>query len=184
MPINNTPSDATPSPEEVPHVVSDGSPSSSTSVSLGYGYSALAGICAALASVFGKLAFDSQVILTTISSSSVDSFLSSSLSPNGVTLEKLSYVLRALSFGLVIGTNALMMNFFVKSMSLTSSINATMINSSVNFFISAFLGCLLFGEALTMTWWIGGGFILIGLYVINHGMRREAREAEQKKKLK
>ena len=51
-------------------------------------------------------------------------------------LKKLTYVLRAISFGLIFLSNAFMWNFFVKSMNYASSIEAVVVNSTTNFFLS------------------------------------------------
>eukprot|EP01102_Stenamoeba_stenopodia_P005944 TRINITY_DN16655_c0_g1_i1.p2 TRINITY_DN16655_c0_g1~~TRINITY_DN16655_c0_g1_i1.p2 ORF type:complete len:157 (-),score=38.76 TRINITY_DN16655_c0_g1_i1:50-520(-) len=146
----------------------------------GTGYAVLAGTNAALASVFGKLAFDSTLVRGVLhryvsEQSPVEIYF---FPHTTISLEILEYGLRALCFACLLISNAVMMNAFVKSMALTSSINATMINSSFNYFVTALFGFFLFGEKLTLQWWIGGFCILIGLYIVNLGIQHE----EQKKK--
>ena len=146
----------------------------------GTGYAILAGTSAALASVFGKLAFDSNIVRGVlrdyVSSSSHSELFSSSTSVSSETLE---YGLRALCFAFLLLSNAIMMNAFVKSMAKTSSINATMINSSFNYFVTALCGFFLFGEKLSLQWWIGGFCILIGLYIVNLGIQHETQQKKR-----
>jgi len=147
----------------------------------GAGYAIVAGTCAALASVFGKMAFDSSIVMGYL-----QSYVSSSphlelFSGTSVSAETIAYSLRALCFVFLLLSNAIMMNAFVKSMAKTSSINATMINSSFNYFVTALFGFFLFGEKLSLQWWIGGFCILIGLYIVNLGIQQETESKKKKK---
>lgn len=38
----------------------------------------------------------------------------------------------------------------------------------VDYLLQALLGCLLFGETLTMRWWLGTSLILTGLILIHY----------------
>jgi hypothetical protein len=63
-------------------------------------------------------------------------------------------------------------------MNLSNSVTATVINSAVNYFSSALVGQLLFGETLSLKWWCGSSLILLGLFVI---IRKDnPKEKEQK----
>jgi len=51
-------------------------------------------------------------------------------------------------------------------MNYSSSVLATVVNSSTNFFSSALLGHLLFAEPLPLTWWFGATLIIGGLFFL------------------
>jgi len=137
----------------------------------GVTYAILAGASAASASVFGKLAMDSSVI---------HGFVQSIPNDNLFPIEQVEYVLRAICFAMIFAANAFMWNFFVKSMNLSSSLNATVINSSLNYFFSAFFGYLIFGEPLSLSWWLGASLILFGVFLITNGSKKnDAKDKEQ-----
>mmetsp|Transcript_28010 Transcript_28010/g.39482 ORF Transcript_28010/g.39482 Transcript_28010/m.39482 type:complete len:147 (-) Transcript_28010:68-508(-) len=133
--------------------------------STGVRYAALAGVSAALASVFGKLAMTS--LSTVLSDSSLD--IKNHL-PTILTIETLELVIRVFCFAMIFVMNSIMWSFFVKSLNLASNtVSATVINSSTNYFCSALFGFLLFREHLEESWWFGASLILIGLFLINKG---------------
>uniref|UniRef100_A0A6B2LQP9 Uncharacterized protein n=1 Tax=Arcella intermedia TaxID=1963864 RepID=A0A6B2LQP9_9EUKA len=118
---------------------------------------------ACLAGVFGKIAFS-------------DYLTHHSLSQNSLL------AIRLLSFILVFLCNALMMNFFAKSMNLTNSIHAVVVNSSTNFFLTAIIAFALFGEGLSLTWLLGASLILVGLTFMNLGQEKEKEKEKNKKR--
>ena len=63
--------------------------------------------------------------------------------------------------------NAMMMASFLQSLQDSGSLNATVINSSVNFFFSGLAGKLLFGEILSGQWWLGAMLILTGVWMVS-----------------
>ncbi|XP_074616956.1 transmembrane protein 42-like isoform X2 [Acropora palmata] len=76
---------------------------------------------------------------------------------------------RMFSFILVFVFNAMMWTLFVKSLrGSTSSATATVSNTGSNFISTAFLGCLLFGETLSMRWLFGTSLILTGLILVHY----------------
>jgi drug/metabolite transporter (DMT)-like permease len=93
----------------------------------------------------------------------------------------LEYIVRGVLFGLVILSNVLMWNLFVKSMHASSSIVGTVASSASNFFLSALVGFILFGEYLPLTWWAGATCILLGLYLISRGEAPKEQKKEDKK---
>eukprot|EP01100_Stratorugosa_tubuloviscum_P015048 TRINITY_DN8440_c0_g1_i1.p1 TRINITY_DN8440_c0_g1~~TRINITY_DN8440_c0_g1_i1.p1 ORF type:complete len:135 (-),score=56.77 TRINITY_DN8440_c0_g1_i1:27-431(-) len=113
----------------------------------------IAGLLAASASIFGKFALDSttQTIFT--------SFLQQNYS--------IEIIFRIFCFLLLIVSNVLMTNFFAKSLDLTSTIQAVVINSAVNYCFSAILGHLFFSEPLSLNWWFGAFCIIMGVILIN-----------------
>lgn len=154
----------------------------------GFVLSTLAGTCAGLASVFGKLAVDGSWINRFMEWSMA---LSAPIRDNASdTASEVWEVwigsgLRGACFGLVFLCNMLMWNLFVKSMNFSSSVMATVVNSATNFFSSAILGHLLFGEPLPTSWWVGLCFVLVGLFFLARGDSSSSsvtREEERKTK--
>jgi len=142
----------------------------------GFLLSTLAGTCAGLASVFGKLAFSEgqwfiqriAEALCLLGASSPSPSPSSSKDDSGC-LPPLEAALRVGCFGMVFVCNMVMWNLFVKSMNFSSSVMATVVNSATNFFSSALLGHLIFAEPLPATWWIGSSLIVAGLFFLAKG---------------
>ncbi|KAL6061158.1 hypothetical protein QOT17_013075 [Balamuthia mandrillaris] len=158
-------------------------------------FAALAGSCAAMASVFGKLAMDSSIAqntwlplagwslttLNTTSSFSLDdnAILFSVLDHSISLLDGVVITLRLLCFGLFFLSNLLMWNMFVKSLNNTSSsLVPTVINTATNFFLSAVLAWLLFDESLSWSWAFGASFILVGLVLISRSTTEEEEEKQ------
>lgn len=63
-------------------------------------------------------------------------------------------------------TNALMLNYFVKSLNRLSTLTATITSAGTNFLCTAVLGRFCFHEDLSIQWGIGASFILIGMQLI------------------
>ncbi|RKP38804.1 hypothetical protein BJ085DRAFT_1898, partial [Dimargaris cristalligena] len=60
-------------------------------------------------------------------------------------------------------SNILMWALFSKALhKADSSITVTVYNTAVNFFLTALLGNLVFGEPLSLRWWFGSSLILLG----------------------
>merc|ERR1711934_281906 len=100
-------------------------------------FSVLAGLAAAMASVFGKLAMDPIWI---------PGWFALILSKENSYFEGVTYVVRLLCFGLIVASSAILWNLLAKSMDLASSVDAVVINNAFNFFFSAVFGWLLFHE--------------------------------------
>jgi drug/metabolite transporter (DMT)-like permease len=74
-----------------------------------------------------------------------------------------------------------MWGLYTRALSMApSSIQASIVNTSSNFIITALLGMGVFGEKLPMQWWIGAGLLISGSVVI--GRREEEPKAEETKK--
>ncbi|KAM7446028.1 Transmembrane protein 42 [Porites harrisoni] len=148
---------------------------------IGFVYAVFAGFCAATASTCAKLAMSPELqrnfwcdlLLQRVAESP-------SLSS---VCETIVIISRVLSFLLVFFFNALMWTLFVKSLrGSSSSATATVINTGSNFICTALLGCLLFGEALTMRWWLGTSLILTGLILIHYNSVPVTKEHPDVKK--
>jgi len=61
-----------------------------------------------------------------------------------------------------------------------SSIQASIVNTSSNFIITALLGQAVFGEKLTMQWWVGAALLISGSIII--GRREEETKSDDDKK--
>lgn len=77
-----------------------------------------------------------------------------------------TYLARLATFLLVFGANALMMKYFVISLQKLGSGKATVCNFVANFMISAIFGVLIFGEVVSVQWFIGAGIMATGVYLI------------------
>ncbi|XP_038075532.1 transmembrane protein 42-like [Patiria miniata] len=142
---------------------------------LGLSLAVCAGLCAACASAFAKLAMSGEEIAL-VCQSLEESVAMGTLMPN---CSVVTTVLRGISFSLLFLFNAIMWTLFVKSLQLArSSLEATITNSSANLFFTAVIGYVVFGEALSLTWGLGSTFIILGLWMIHRGGRTkdEAKE--------
>ncbi|XP_071959070.1 uncharacterized protein [Antedon mediterranea] len=157
-----------------------------------------AGLCAALGSVCAKLALNSDVLMeictrgreagSTALMYVIGAWfyfhqgqgdkISTALEDETIC-QTISFYLQALSFFGIFLFNALMWTLFVKSLQLSrSSVQATVTNSASNFFFSAFIGHLLFGEPLGIKWWIGSMLIITGLILMQNGSGKVSNEEE------
>ncbi|KAK9887182.1 hypothetical protein WA026_020635 [Henosepilachna vigintioctopunctata] len=104
-------------------------------------FAVFAGICAAAASVFGKL--------------------------SGLPAFENSIILKILCFFLMVCCNTCVWTLFVKALHQSgSSLHATVISNASNFLCSALMGYLIFNEKANFVWWIGLSFILGGLLLV------------------
>lgn len=123
-----------------------------------------AGFCAALASMCAKLAMSPELQKTFW----CDFVLQNVFNDNDIC-QSIVIATRMFSFILVFVFNAMMWTLFVKSLrGSTSSATATVSNTGSNFISTAFLGCLLFGETLSMRWLFGTSLILTGLILVHY----------------
>jgi uncharacterized membrane protein len=157
-------------------------------------YSLLAGCFAALASVFGKLAVNPSALLQFTSLDEErfgifqENMVSLFLLHSMLNCDFLGIIVRIACIACIVISNALMWLFFVKSMTLSNSLIATVWNNSSNLFftvnpfsshsffsflsflvelfVKAVFGYLFFREPLTLQWSLGVLCIVIGLYFI------------------
>lgn len=144
-------------------------------------YSVAAGLLAAMASLFGKLAFEGDTLASCLSWAWRYAGVPESATVLGglVGLAELKAAAQAASFGLIFLCNALMVNFSSKSLDLcASAVLAVVTSTGLNFFFSAAFGFLFFGEPLNLQWVVGASFILVGLWFINAA----AKEGDEKPK--
>ena len=77
-----------------------------------------------------------------------------------------------LFFALNLLFNAIMWGLFTRALTLaTSTVRVSIINTSANFMITAFLGALIFSESLPGLWWLGAALLVAGSVII--GRREE-----------
>ena len=87
----------------------------------------------------------------------------------------INIALRGTFFGLNIVFNIAMWALFTAALTRGSSTTrVSIINVSSNFFITAILGAIIFGEKLPLGWWCGAGLLAAGNVVI--GRREEAEK--------
>eukprot|EP01122_Echinamoeba_exundans_P016273 TRINITY_DN8194_c0_g1_i1.p1 TRINITY_DN8194_c0_g1~~TRINITY_DN8194_c0_g1_i1.p1 ORF type:complete len:191 (+),score=27.83 TRINITY_DN8194_c0_g1_i1:40-573(+) len=128
----------------------------------------VAGLMAALASAAGKIATDGTVVAALLKH--IKPVILSITSTDiifGYTIDEATQtVFRVVAFAMIFVFNAIMMNAFVKAMNFASSVTAVVINTASNFFCTAVLGMLIFGEPLPLLWWAGAALILAGVATI------------------
>ncbi|KAG0713955.1 Transmembrane protein 42 [Chionoecetes opilio] len=135
-------------------------------------YAVVSGLLAATASLCGKYAM--------AGAESVDLCEAALLSLHGeeevtkanqinTICEQYAVVLRVLFFVLMVAVNCVMWTTFTKALRFSStSLEATITNTAANFFFTAILGQVLFGEMVTVLWWMGTVLILCGLLLMHH----------------
>ncbi|OCL07694.1 hypothetical protein AOQ84DRAFT_440048 [Glonium stellatum] len=127
------------------------------------------GACAAFNGVFAKL---TTTELTTSWASTISRNLD--LSPSNKIVE---LFIRGLFFALNLVFNAIMWGLFTRALTLaTSTVRVSIMNTSANFMITAFLGALIFSESLPGLWWLGAALLVAGSVII--GRREEGNKAE------
>ncbi|XP_066581730.1 transmembrane protein 42 [Prorops nasuta] len=78
-----------------------------------------------------------------------------------------SLLLKAVLLVLMIVSNTIGCTFFVKALHESgSSLPATIVSTSTNYFCSALIGFLAFGESTSLSWWLGTSLVLLGLVII------------------
>ncbi|XP_052230968.1 transmembrane protein 42-like isoform X3 [Dreissena polymorpha] len=154
-------------------MVSESMPDKITNHQLGISLAVCAGAMAAMASVSAKLAMTEDTVHAICSGILAGTQLMA-------LCDTLLYVLRAGCFASIFIFNSLMWTLFTKSLQhCSSTIEATITNTGANFLITALLGVLLFGERLSLLWWLGSCLILAGLLLIHKG-NKETEETSDK----
>ncbi|CAL4149124.1 unnamed protein product, partial [Meganyctiphanes norvegica] len=86
-------------------------------------------------------------------------------------------LVRLLFFGLMILVNCIMWTTFTKALRFSqTSLEATITNTAANFFFTAILGQVLFGEVVTGLWWMGTVLIICGLLLMHHAANPKPRK--------
>ncbi|XP_059472466.1 uncharacterized protein LOC132194893 [Neocloeon triangulifer] len=118
----------------------------------------VAGISAALGSVFGKLSGSTRTLMQLVNISKVIFH---------VNEEYVLFGLRSTFFILMIACNASVWSFYVRALQHSnSSLPATVISTATNYIVSALLGVFLFGEKTGLLWWTGTSLVIFGLAII------------------
>ncbi|XP_064466791.1 uncharacterized protein LOC135377940 [Ornithodoros turicata] len=133
----------------------------------GMTFALISGFLAALASLCGKFS------MTADETQNLCEILSSNWFSNGSShyfCDRMVTTLRLSFFTLMITCNAVMWTLFTKALRLcTTTLEATVTNTASNFFSTAIFGQTLFGERLTLLWWLGTVLILFGLLLMHKG---------------
>lgn len=140
----------------------------------GMTFSLLSGLLAALASLCGKISMaggETTNICETVASHWLAGAPAHYFCENVITVVRVSF------FGLMIACNAVMWTVFTKALRLcATTLEAAVTNTASNFFFTAVFGQTLFGERLTVLWWLGTVLILFGLLLM-HQASGEVRRA-------
>jgi drug/metabolite transporter (DMT)-like permease len=137
----------------------------------------VAGLSAALSSVFGKLAFDSHIIPHWLHK--FTPWILEALSD--AHQEYLLLGMRGFSFVMIFLSNVIMINLFVKSMNMSTTSEAVVVNTACNFFFTALFGWMLFNEPLPGMWWVGATLIILGVLMIVRSSKGSQQDKPKKK---
>ncbi|KAI5252855.1 hypothetical protein E4T42_03235 [Aureobasidium subglaciale] len=125
------------------------------------------GACAALNGVFAKL---TTTHLTTAWAESLSHIFGLS-GPN----KFFEFLVRGLFFVLNLVFNGIMWGLFTRALTLaTSTTRVSVINTSANFMITAFMGFFIFSETLPGLWLLGAAMLVAGSVII--GRREEGKD--------
>ncbi|KAI0888733.1 uncharacterized protein GGS22DRAFT_152235 [Annulohypoxylon maeteangense] len=134
-------------------------------------FAVASGACAAFNGVFAKLTTND---LSTHIAQGISGFL-------GLTdLEKVvEVIVRCAFFGLNLLFNGIMWSLFTQALAKgQSTTQVSIMNTSTNFVITAFLGLAIFAESLPPLWWVGAAMLVAGNVIIGRGTTEEGSEAE------
>ncbi|XP_065338627.1 transmembrane protein 42 [Cloeon dipterum] len=130
----------------------------------------IAGISAALGSVFGKLSGSPELLEV------VPKLFIYADTQNLDLIEYLIFIVQGICFALMIFCNASVWSFYVRALqSSNSSLPATVVSTATNYIVSAIFGIILFGEATGFLWWTGTCLVIIGLALISNGAKSAAK---------
>lgn len=135
-------------------------------------YAVTSGLLAALASLCGKFAMASTEAQDLCEAALLlvrnEESITADNQIDAMCGQYLMFV-RLLFFALMVGVNCLMWTTFTKALRFsTTSLEATITNTAANFFFTAILGQVLFGEVVTSLWWMGTVLIICGLFLMHH----------------
>ncbi|OXU23964.1 hypothetical protein TSAR_012756 [Trichomalopsis sarcophagae] len=85
----------------------------------------------------------------------------------------------------MVTSNTIGCTLFVKALAGSgSSLPATVASSTVNYFCSALVGQLVFGESTSLRWWCGTSIVLLGLLLICYSpvSSEQRRQKEERKR--
>ncbi|SPN99575.1 uncharacterized protein DNG_02427 [Cephalotrichum gorgonifer] len=142
------------------------------------------GACAAFNGMFAKL---TTTDLTRTIADAIGEALGLGYHPDAV-----EYLIRGLFFVLNLVFNGVMWSLYTSALKKGSSTTQVAImNTSMNFMVTAVLGALVFSEALPPLWWAGAALLVAGNVILGREaassaadegeMEGEGREAEQER---
>ncbi|KAI3379479.1 hypothetical protein SNEBB_010210 [Seison nebaliae] len=79
---------------------------------------------------------------------------------------KEQYIIAAFHLSLFIIFNLLMLNRMAVAYQQSTTFICTLLNTSINISLTSFAGYMLFGEVLSLMWFIGFGMIILGIYLV------------------
>ncbi|CAM1310169.1 Uncharacterised protein g5369 [Pycnogonum litorale] len=134
-------------------------------------YSLSSGVLAAIASACGKFSFSNDEAYW-LCSRILDFHSPDSVASARSFCSSISLYVRFAFFVAMIGANTVMWTLFVKALNFSAtSVEATVTNTAANFFCTAILGQVFFGEHLSLMWWFGTILIVFGLLLIHEGSK-------------
>jgi len=148
-------------------------------------YSVLSGLFASLASLSGKFALGGEeaLWLCEVLCGYVENGANQATVNRYPACKDNILYIRAIFFAMMILFNSIMWTTFVKALRYSrTSLEATVTNTAANFFFTAIFSQVLFGEFLTLVWWVGTLLILFGLLVMHKGNQEAAAVSSKKKK--
>jgi len=96
--------------------------------------------------------------------------------------EEYLFGVRIAAAACVIAANVVMWTTFTKALRhCSNSVEATVTSTAANILCTAMLGTVIFGERLTLLWWVGAVLVLAGLTLLHHG-RVEGKPTAVKRK--
>lgn len=117
----------------------------------GLRHSVISGFFAALSGLFGKITFDQEIL------NSISSFFQ--LKPLFVQI--------GLGSALILSNLLMLQSFNLALKNSETTLQASLVNTAFNFVFTALIGSVVFAENLSLFWWTGTTFIIIGIYIIN-----------------
>ncbi|CAI4210643.1 unnamed protein product [Parascedosporium putredinis] len=113
-------------------------------------------------------------LTTTELTSSLAAFIAHAL---GLTsrLSAVELVIRCMFFGLNLAFNGVMWSLYTSALAKgNSSTQVSIMNTSTNFMITAFLGFAIFSESLPPMWWAGAGLLVAGNVILGRAEKASA----------
>lgn len=121
------------------------------------------GLLAACGSLFGKLSSSPTPFFDIFANRDPDWI--ETLEEN----ELIPLTIRILFFIAMITCNTLMWLLFTRALNQSeTTVQVTILNTAANFLSTALFGHALFNEYLSLRWWMGVGFICIGIALLNN----------------
>ncbi|XP_078483331.1 transmembrane protein 42-like [Ciona intestinalis] len=129
-----------------------------------------AGVFGAFASVCGKLGAHQSILHDVCVNGGLY------MQGNGEICWTISLILRAVFVLLTLALNGVMWSLFIESMQTLATSEAVVLNTGSNILTSALIGKLLFGDKLSVIWWVGATLIVTGMAVLQSKQSKEHQE--------